>query len=191
MTSGPRTQQSIRGGLSPPPISSPSACAPRFKNQTWSFFCSTYRPVTCCMLQRLGKGLGQNGSTRKTGAPCASTACLIARFCFASERATQNDARATTQQIPKLTPDAILRSFFAVTRLSSLWHETIRGLEGYAEAKKLPLAMFQKKRFLALSLAGSLNLVHVNLSRRGPLWRHGHKKTRQLWHEKPGLSPWA
>jgi len=56
---GPRTQQAIRGGSSPPPISSPSAAAPRFRNHTWSFLSSTYRPVTCCMLQRFGRRFGQ------------------------------------------------------------------------------------------------------------------------------------
>jgi hypothetical protein len=72
------------------------------------------------MLQRLGKGLGQNGSTRNMGAPCASTACLIARFCLASERAAQNAARASTKQLPKITPDAVLRPFFTFTGLSFL-----------------------------------------------------------------------
>ena len=62
MTSGARVQQSMRGGLSPPPISSPSAAWLRLMNQMWSML-STLIPVTCCMLQRFGSGFGQNGST--------------------------------------------------------------------------------------------------------------------------------
>src|SRR5580704_1929019 len=35
---------------------------------------STEIPTICCMLQRLGSGLGQDGSTRYCGAPLASRA---------------------------------------------------------------------------------------------------------------------
>ena len=63
----------MRAGVSPPPISSPSAAWLRLMNQMWSML-STLMPVTCCMLQRFFSGFGQNGSTRNIGAPFSSTA---------------------------------------------------------------------------------------------------------------------
>ncbi len=95
------------------------------------------------MLHRLGKGWGQNGSTLKTGAPCASTACFCACFCLASERPTQIAASARTQQIPSVALIVLLPSFFLFMGLSSFSHEAARVFDGRAEANGFLRAMVQ------------------------------------------------
>ena len=51
---------------------------------------STLSPVTCCMLQRLGSGFGQNGSTRvlrrAVRIHCLSGDCLRADDCPCGKR---------------------------------------------------------------------------------------------------------
>src|SRR5579863_10065619 len=55
-------------------------------------------PTICCMLQRLGSGLGQNGSTRYCGAPLASRAWRGITCAYTKDAA----AHATTRHKPAL-----------------------------------------------------------------------------------------
>src|SRR5262245_40257472 len=105
MTSGPRMQQSISPFV--PPISSGLAFAARLRNHTWSSG-DILMPVTCCILHRLGKGFGQNGSTLYIGAPLASRACI----CRCCERATETMARTTTQHNTNAAAFTRLERFF-------------------------------------------------------------------------------
>src|SRR5579863_763782 len=77
------------------------------------------------MLQRLGKGFGQKGSTRNMGAPCASMACFCAFFSFASRLTMQIAASAKTQQVPRITAcrDARSRFILVFTGLPSVVRE--------------------------------------------------------------------
>src|SRR5436309_3219146 len=50
-------------------------------------------PTICCMLQRLGSGLGQNGSTRYCGAPLASRAWRVITCAYPTDAAAYATAR--------------------------------------------------------------------------------------------------
>src|ERR1700731_4836628 len=65
---------------------------------------STEIPTICCMLQRLGSGLGQNGSTRYWGAPLASRAWRGITCAYPTDAA----AYATTRHKPVVTAARVL-----------------------------------------------------------------------------------
>src|ERR1700752_1490133 len=65
---------------------------------------STEIPTICCMLQRLGSGLGQNGSTRYWGAPLASRAWRGITCAYPTDPA----AYATTRHKPAVRPALVL-----------------------------------------------------------------------------------
>jgi len=104
------------------------------------------------MLHRLGKGWGQKGSTLKMGAPCASTACFNTCFCCACERPTEIAASAKTKQIPRIKAEALLRSFFVFTGLSSLLQVATRIFEGRAEANEQTIAANVKTEMIEAAL---------------------------------------
>jgi hypothetical protein len=159
----------------------------------WSLFFSTYRPVTCCMLHRFGKGLGQNGSTRKTGVPCASTAC----FCCACERPTEIAVSAKRQQTRGVKDDAVLRSFFVFTGCSSSSREATRTFEGPAKAKVDPPAELlpsRDKLFAVRRYPITLLTLHVVPFFKSASLSSGKRRKRQetgkgtIWIH-PGVSP--
>src|ERR1035438_4337638 len=61
-------------------------------------------PTICCMLQRLGSGFGQNGSTRYCGAPPASRAWRGITCAYPTDAA----ADATTRHKPALAAARVL-----------------------------------------------------------------------------------
>src|SRR4029079_19382694 len=106
-----------------PPISSGLAAAARFRNHTWSSG-EILMPVTCCILHRLGKGFGQNGSTLYIGAPLASRACI----CRCCETATETMARTAAQDNTNAADFTRFDRFFVFIEIFPFLRSPSRGL---------------------------------------------------------------
>src|SRR6185369_6618119 len=112
-TDGAGAQQSERGGLSVAPRSSSVRLLGRCTTQTWSRL-SAATPAACPMSQLFGRGLGQNGSTSKTGAPAAEADAEPPLL--AAEAQPASNTASTSNPLPALaTPVRIIAASLSLS----------------------------------------------------------------------------